>query len=214
MIRLDIFSDPICPWCYIGTNNLFKALEAENGEFFQIEWHPFQLNPNMPETGMDRRKYLEEKFGGQKAAIQAYLPVAEQAIAANLNFDFEAIKKTPNTLMAHCLIHWAKIEGCQKQIVDALFDAYFCKGRDIGNVQVLIEISEAIGMNPDLTKRLFDSSEDRSEIKERDMAARNMGVQAVPTFIVAGRHVVNGAQPIDLWKSVVKDLKEQIEIQS
>lgn len=212
MIKLDIFSDPVCPWCYIGFHNLFKVLNGKNEDIFSIEWHPFQLNPDMPKIGMDRRKYLEEKFGGKDAAIQAYLPIAEHASAAGLNFDFEAIQKTPNTLMAHCFTHWAKLEGCQTEVVKALFAAYFCQGRDIGDIKVLVDISAEIGMDPDATNHLLMSGADREEIKEKDMAAREMGVQAVPTFVVAGQHVVGGAQPIEMWQSVVKDIRSQLAV--
>ena len=112
MVKLDIISDPICPWCYIGKTLLDQALAQRPDHPFEIEWHPFQLNPDMPAEGMDRRDYLETKFGGKDGAIRAYAPVLERAEAAGLTIDFAAIKRTPNTLDAHRLLHWAGIEGC------------------------------------------------------------------------------------------------------
>ena len=214
MIRLDIFSDPICPWCFIGTHNLFAALSGVDRDLFSIEWHPFQLNPDMPEGGMDRRAYLETKFGGKEGAVQAYLPVVEHAKSAGLAINFEAITKTPNTLKALCLIHWAKLEGCQAEIVQALFEAYFYHGKDIGDTEILVNIAAEAGMDTDMVKRLFASGQDKLEIQERDASARDMGVRAVPSFIVAGQHVVSGSQSVEMWQSVVVDIQKQLEIQS
>lgn len=214
MIRLDIFSDPVCPWCFIGKHNLFTALSGVDEELFSIEWHPFQLNPNMPEGGMDRREYLETKFGGKEGAIQAYLPIVEHANATGLTINFEAITKTPNTLKAQCLINWAKLEGYQNELIQALFEAYFCHGKDIGDTAVLIDIAGECGMNADVVKRLFASGQDQLEMQERDASARAMGVRAVPTFIVAGQHVVSGAQSVEMWQSVIEDIQKQLESQS
>ena len=214
MIRLDIFSDPVCPWCFIGKHNLFTALSGVDEELFSIEWHPFQLNPNMPEGGMDRREYLETKFGGKEGAIQAYLPIVEHANATGLTINFEAITKTPNTLKAQCLINWAKLEGYQNELIQALFEAYFCHGKDIGDTAVLIDIADECGMNADVVKRLFASGQDQLEMQERDASARDMGVRAVPTFIVAGQHVVSGAQSVEMWQSVIEDIQKQLESQS
>ena len=214
MIRLDIFSDPICPWCFIGKHNLFAALSGVDKDLFSIEWHPFQLNPNMPEGGIDRRAYLKTKFGGKDGAVQAYLPVVEHAKSAGLAINFEAITKTPNTLKALCLIHWAKLEGCQAEIVQALFEAYFYHGKDIGDTVILVNIAAEAGMDTDMVKRLFASGQDKLEIQERDASARDMGVRAVPTFIVAGQHVVSGSQSVEMWQSVIEDIQKQLEIQS
>ena len=214
MIRLDIFSDPICPWCFIGKHNLFAALSGIDKDLFSIEWHPFQLNPDMPEVGMDRRAYLETKFGGKEGAVQAYLPVVEHAKSAGLAISFEAITKTPNTLKALCLIHWAKLEGCQAEIVQALFEAYFYHGKDIGDTEILVNIAAEARMDTDMVKRLFASGQDKLEIQERDASARDMGVRAVPTFIVAGQHVVSGAQSVEMWQSVIEDIQKQLKIQS
>ena len=131
MVKLDIMSDPICPWCYIGKTHLDRALAQRPDHPFLITWHPFQLNPEMPKEGVDRRAYLEGKFGGKEGAIKAYAPLVEHAEKAGLSINFEGIQKTPNTLDAHRLIHWAGIEGHQNAVVDALFTAYFVDGRDI-----------------------------------------------------------------------------------
>lgn len=207
MIQLDIFSDPICPWCYIGKANLDRALEAYPDHPFTIRWLPFMLNPEMPAAGMDRRDYLETKFGGNEAAVQAYLPVHQQAEKAGLTLNLDRIARTPSTIDAHRLIHWAGIEGRQTPIVAGLFRAYFVEGRDIGEAEVLADVADSHGMDASVVLRLLASDEDRREIVERDAAARGMGVTAVPTFIVGGKHAVPGAQPPELWARVIDELR-------
>lgn len=213
-VKLDILSDPICPWCYIGKTHLERALAAIPDHPFVIEWHPFQLNPDMPEGGMDRREYLERKFGGKDGAVRAYAPVVEHAQNAGLNINFEAMSRTPNTLDAHRLIHWAGIEGKQTQAVDALFRAYFVDGRDIGNHEVLGDIADSIGMDAAVVQKLLKTDADREDIAKRDTHSREMGVNSVPTFIVANKHAVPGAQPPELWEQVIREIMSQLETTS
>lgn len=210
-IKLDVLSDPICPWCYIGKTHLDRALAAEEDHPFVIEWHPFQLNPDMPEDGMDRREYLERKFGGKDGAIRVYGQIAQHAEDAGIEIDFAAIQKTPNTVNAHRLIHWPGIEGKQNEIVDALFSAYFKEGRDIGDIETLADIADNAGMDAAVVTRLLKSDEDKQSIRDRDVHSREMGVNSVPTFIVGSRHAVPGAQPPELWQKVIKELREQAE---
>ncbi|MEJ6388606.1 DsbA family oxidoreductase [Gymnodinialimonas ulvae] len=210
MIKLDILSDPICPWCYIGWSNLARAMEARPNHPFTIEWHPFQLNPGMAAEGMDRRAYLEGKFGGKENAVRAYAPVSEKAEEAGLKLNLEGITRTPNTLNAHRLIHWAGIEGRQTPAVLALFRAYFVDGRDIGDIPTLIDIAQSVGLDRDMIAKLYDGDADMQSIRDRDTHARSRGVQAVPTFIVASQHAVPGAQPPAQWEAIIDDLNAQL----
>ena len=210
-IKLDIMSDPICPWCYIGKAHLDRALASEPDHPFLIEWHPFQLNPDMPAEGMDRRAYLEGKFGGKEGAVKAYAPVVEHAKKAGLTINFEDMKRTPNTLDAHRLIHWAGIEGRQTAAVSALFKAYFVDARDIGDAEVLADIADGIEMDASVVRRLLASDSDAQDIRDRDDHSRKMGISSVPTFIVGGKHAVPGAQPPELWKQVLADLRQQTD---
>ncbi|MGB3245514.1 MAG: DsbA family oxidoreductase [Sulfitobacter sp.] len=205
-IKLDIMSDPICPWCYIGKAHLDRALTDHPNHPFAIEWHPFQLNPDMPAAGMGRRDYLEGKFGGKEAAVRAYAPVVEHAKAAGLKINFEAMQRTPNTLDAHRLIHWAGIEGRQTAAVSALFHAYFVDARDIGDAEVLADIADGIEMDAAVVTRLLASDVDSDDIRARDAHSRKMGINSVPTFIVGGQHAVPGAQPPELWAKVIADI--------
>ncbi len=209
VVKLDIMSDPICPWCYIGKSYLDRAMEQNPDHPFQIEWHPFQLNPDMPAEGMDRRAYLEGKFGGKEGAVKAYAPVVEHAKTAGLKIDFEAMKRTPNTLDAHRLIHWSGIEGRQTAAVSALFKAYFVEGRDIGDADTLADIADSIEMDAAVVRRLLASDADQQLIIDRDAHSRKMGISSVPTFIVAGKHAVPGAQPPELWSKVIAEMSAQ-----
>ncbi len=211
MVKLDIISDPICPWCYIGKTNLDRALEQVPDHPFVIEWHPFQLNPDMPVGGMDRRDYLETKFGGKEAAARAYAPVVEHAEKTGAKINFEAMKVTPNTINAHRLIHWAGIEHRQSFVVDLLFNAYFVDGRDIGRTDVLADIADTAEMDAAMVTRLLGTDEDASLIRDRDAHSRKMGVSSVPTFIVANQHAVPGAQPPEVWAGVIQEIMDQLE---
>ncbi len=206
MVKLDIISDPICPWCFIGKTHLDRALAQRPDHPFSIEWHPFQLNPDMPAEGMGRRAYLETKFGGKEAAYNAYQPIVEHAKAAGVEIEFDKIERTPNTLDAHRLIHWAGIEGRQIPVVSALFKAYFQEGRDIGNHEVLADIADGLGMDAALVLKLLASDADRDDIIARDKHSREMGVNSVPTFVVASQHAVPGAQGPDLWLKVIDEM--------
>ena len=214
MVKLDIMSDPICPWCYIGKAQLFRALERVGDHPFEIEWHPFQLNPEMPAGGMDRRTYLEAKFGGKEAAAKAYAPVVDQAERAGLTINLDRMERTPNTLDAHRLIHWAGIEGRQTFVVDLLFRAYFVDGRDIGDHEVLRDIADTAEMDAAVVGKLLETDADADDIRARDAHSREMGISAVPTFIVANQHAVPGAQPPDLWVKVIEEIKSQVDAEA
>jgi predicted DsbA family dithiol-disulfide isomerase len=209
MIRLDIFSDPVCPWCLIGKANLDRALESHPDHPFQIEWHPFQLNPGMTPEGVDKRGYLAARFGGEARLDQIHDQLREAARKSGVEMDPDTPKRIPNTLDAHRLIHWAGLEGRQTAVVSALFRAYWKEGRDIGDPQVLADIAAQSGMQRDVTLRLLQSDADADDIRARDTDARAKGVKAVPTFLIAQQYVVSGAQPPELWGQVIDDLVAQ-----
>ncbi|MBL9063962.1 DsbA family oxidoreductase [Tabrizicola sp.] len=206
MIRLDIFSDPVCPWCYVGKANLDRALATHPDHPFQIQWHPFQLNPDMPPEGVAKRAYLEEKFGGKARVDAVHDRLREVAKAAGVDMNPDKPQRMPNTLDAHRLIHWAGIEGRQSPVVTALMRAYWVEGRDIGDRATLADIAAENGMDRDATLRLLQSDADADDIQARDRDARHKGVTAVPTFLIAQQYVVSGAQPPETWEQVIAEL--------
>lgn len=211
MIRLDIISDVVCPWCYVGKAYLDRALEQRADHPFAIEWHPFQLNPEMPANGMDRRAYLEAKFGGKEGAVRAYVPLVEHATSAGVALNHDLIQTIPNSLDAHRLIHWAGLEGRQTPMVSALFRAYWTEGRDIGDPEVLADVAAGVGLDRAVMLRLLRGEGDRDAIRARDSHARSRGVTAVPTFIIAERHAVQGAQSTETWLKIIDEIIENMK---
>jgi predicted DsbA family dithiol-disulfide isomerase len=210
MIRLDIFSDPICPWCFIGKSNLDRALEGDAGHPFKVEWHPFQLNPDMVAEGVDRLEYLAARFGGMDKAVAMSKQVEEAAAGYGVVIDFSKVPRVPNTLDAHRLIHWAGLEGAQTPMVNAVLRAYWRESRDIGDRGVLADLAGEVGLDRAAMGRLLASEADRDTITARDAHARERGISAVPTFVIADQYVVSGAQPPEMWRNVMAELKAQL----
>lgn len=204
-MKLDIFSDPVCPWCFLGKANLDRALETHAGHPFEVEWHPFQLNPEMPAEGVDKRDYLSRRFGAAQleGIHQRFRDIAAKA---GVTMDPDTPKRIPNTLNAHRLIHWAGLEGRQTPMVSALMRAYWVQGRDIGDLEVLADVAAEAGLDRAAMARLLASDADRAEILARESHARQRGVNAVPTFVIANEYVLSGAQPPELWGQVIDEL--------
>jgi predicted DsbA family dithiol-disulfide isomerase len=206
MVRLDIISDPICPWCYIGKAQLDRAIAGSGANPFDMNWRIFQLNPDMPPEGMDRRRYLEAKFGGPERAREIYGRIEAAAAEAGIEMHFDLIKKTPNTMDAHRLIRWSRTTGNQSALVELLFRRYFVEGADISDHAVLLDAAEAVGMERDVVERLLAGDADLDLLREEEDAARRMGVSGVPCFVVGGRYVLQGAQPAETWAQVIREL--------
>jgi len=206
MTTIDIISDPICPWCYIGKTRFEAALAQRPDHGLNISWKPFQLNPTMPDEGMDRREYLERKFGGPQGAQQVYSDIVKTAESNGLFIDIDRIKRTPNTINAHRLIHWAGAEGAQNDVVAALFIAYFQEGKDISDPEILADIGGKAGMDRAVLSRLLASDADKAETRAADEKARQMGVQGVPTFLIDGQYVVTGARDTAFWIDLIDEI--------
>ncbi|MEM8789178.1 MAG: DsbA family oxidoreductase [Pseudomonadota bacterium] len=210
-MTLDIISDPICPWCYIGKTKLDAALAQRPGHPFDIAWRPFQLNPDMARAGMDRRAYLEAKFGGKDGAAQVYGRIEDTARAAGLDVDFARIDHTPNTIDAHRALRWAYDEGRQGALADILFDRYFRRGEDIGDADILADAAAEAGLDRALFARLLAGEADRDTVAAEDSRAREMGVQGVPTFLIGGKYVVTGAQDVETWIKIIDEISDKTE---
>ena len=206
MLTLDIFSDPVCPWCYIGKTHLDRALESRADHPFIVAWHPFQLNPDMPLGGVPLAPYMEQKFGGPDKAKAAFAHVEQAAKDAGISIDMTRVPRAPNTFNAHRLIHWAGLEGRQTAVVAALFRAYWVQSRDIGDVETLAAIAGEAGLDAAMIARLLASDADEEALLTREDHARARGVRAVPTFIIANQYVLSGAQPPSMWTQVIEDL--------
>lgn len=202
-MRIDIVSDIICPWCYIGKRRFERALACGPAPV-EISWRPFQLNPEMPHDGMERSAYLALKFGGAERADDLYAPIREAGDAEGIAFAFERIRRTPNTLLSHRLIRHAGDYGRQDAVVEGLFAAYFVDGRDVGAIGELAAIAAAAGLDRASTASYLASDTDLEAVAAEDARARRMGIQGVPCFIIERRIMVSGAQSPDVFQRAFK----------
>jgi predicted DsbA family dithiol-disulfide isomerase len=195
--RIDVISDSICPWCYIGKRNLEGALKILAGEklHFAMMWHPFQLNPDMPAEGVERKAYREAKFGGPEKARAIDERITATAATVGLEFHLDRLTRTPNTVNSHRLIRMAGQKGVQDAVVESLFKAYFCDGADIGDPEILAGVGGAGGLDPDAVFKMLKGEEHRREVLSGDQMARNAGIQGVPSFALQGHVLFSGAQP-------------------
>lgn len=193
-MRIDIFSDVICPWCFIGKKRLEKALALRPLPDLQIHWRAFQLNPGMPAEGMDRQAYLAAKFGGPDSAQRIYDTVGAAGRRSGVAFAFDKITRTPNTVAAHRLVRFAERFGRQDAMVEGLFQAYFLQGRNLSDLDALAEIAAVAGLDRAAVRGYLDSDEDTETVLAEDAYARKLGIGGVPCFIVDGRYALSGAQ--------------------
>ncbi|RMD61364.1 MAG: DsbA family oxidoreductase [Alphaproteobacteria bacterium] len=192
---LDIFSDTICPWCFIGKRRLERALRERPQPGLHIRWRAFQLNPDMPPEGMDRQRYLELKFGGAANAKAVYDQVRAAGESEGIPFAFERIARTPNTVDSHRLIRFAERLGRQDDVVEALFTAYFLNGKDIGDRDVLTTVAASAGLNADEVHAFLASDAEVEGVRAEDATARRAGINGVPCFVFNGAYALAGAHP-------------------
>lgn len=203
-LSIEVYSDVVCPWCYIGKRRLERALDmAPEGHSAQVIWRPFQLNPTMPQAGLDRRVYLEAKFGGPGAMKAIQDRVAAAGTSAGLDFAFDRMERTPNTLNAHRLIWFARQEGRQDDVVEALFYGYFTEGLDIGRVDTLVSIAIEAGLDGDQVTRRLQGEEGIDAVRREEARGHQLGIRGVPYFILNGTNTVSGAQPVETFVSEI-----------
>jgi predicted DsbA family dithiol-disulfide isomerase len=193
-LTVDVISDVICPWCFIGKRRLEKAIAAQQHEV-RVRWLPFQLNPTMPKEGISRREYRTRKFGSWERSLELDAKMVAVGKEEGVHFALEKIERTPNTLNAHRLIWLADKEGNQDAVVEALFRAYFNDGRDITKSQALIDVVAEAGLDRSRAEGVLNSDDGLEAIKESDVLARRFRVEGVPFFIINGKITLGGAQP-------------------
>lgn len=201
-LTVDIVSDVVCPWCYIGKRHVEKALaswQAANPDgTVAVRWHPFQLNPDLPPDGTDRKAYLEAKFGGPERAKEIYARVGAAGHSAGLNLNFDGILKQPNTLAAHALIAYAQSVDDGRHgdaVAERLFSAYFVNGEFIGDVDVLVAIAVECGLDAEATRAVLTEPATLEQIAAQDASVRQQGITGVPFFVFNQKIALSGAQP-------------------
>lgn len=203
-MKITIFLDTICGWCYIGHNRLFKALAEFKDKKFEVHYAPFLLNPNMPLLGMKRSDYLEKKFGSVDNAQPMYDRMTEQAALEDLNFNLNKIKITPSTILSHILIDLSKGLKEQKLIVENIFRNYFIDGHDIGNVENLIAIGVKNGLNKQKIEKTFETKKNIDDILNKNQSAHSLGISGVPVIALNDKIVIQGAESTELIISKIK----------
>ena len=208
-IVIDIVSDVVCPWCYLGKARLELAIaEVQDEVGVEINWRPYQLNPDYPAEGVDQKSALAAKLGGQDNVDRAHAMLTDFGKQVGINFNFDAIRVGPNTMDAHRLLLWAHSEGreVQNRVVNALFKANFEDGRNVGDHGVLIDIAEQSGLNRDVIARLLESDADKDTVRSEISAAQQMGVSGVPFMIFDQQYAISGAQTPDVLAGALRDI--------
>ncbi|WP_083660189.1 DsbA family oxidoreductase [Acuticoccus yangtzensis] len=205
-VHIDIVSDVMCPWCYIGKRRLEKALATLDDVTVRVSWRPFQLDPTLPADGKDRAQYLNEKFGGPDRAAEIYARITAAGAEEEIPFAFDKITRSPNTLNAHRVIRWAGIEGLQDAVVERLFQLYFIEGADLTDPAVLEGAAAEAGMDPAMVARLLATDADLAETEAEIVHAQAIGVQGVPCFIIENKYAVSGAQPADVLATAIRQV--------
>ena len=209
-MQIDIYSDVVCPWCYIGKRRLERALDQLNGAAqARITWRPFQLNPTMPKDGMDRTTYLEAKFGSLDAFHQMEEHVLAAGAAERILFAFEKVARTPNTFMAHRLIWYAEQQGRQDAVVESLFRGYFTEGADIGSGPVLTQLAGHAGLDDSAVESFLQREQGTTEVKAEEATGHRLGIRGVPYFVINGSISISGAQPPDIFVSAIRQAKKE-----
>lgn len=208
-LTIDVVSDVMCPWCFIGKRRLFRALELVPEIETEIRWRPFQLDATIPPEGMDRQEYLDRKFGPD-GSREVYTRIQEAGEAEGIPFAFDRIRVSPNTLNAHRLIRWAGSNGHQDAVVERLFELYFVEGENVGDTDVLVSAARDGGMDADLVEELLGTEADRDLVEREITLAHELGIEGVPAFLFDSRYAVMGAQDSNLLaQAMVRVLQER-----
>lgn len=205
-ISVDVISDVICPWCYIGKRRLEKAIAAADVQV-SVRWHPFQLNPQMPKEGISRREYRTRKFGSWERSMELDAKVVTVGESEGIQFVFDKIVRSPNTVDAHRLIWFADQHGCQDAVVETLFHAYFTEGRDIGDRQTLIDVGDEAGLDRQAVESMLDSDEGLDAIANAREMSQQHGVDGVPFFIINQKLTLAGAQDSETFVEAFKKVQ-------
>ena len=206
-LDIDIISDIVCPWCYLGQRRLGLALESLAGEIAaNVTWKPYQLEPSAPPEGYDAFDYLARKIGGAERVRQSHEMLTALGAEIGLPFAFEKVTRLPNTLNAHRLLYWAGTAGTgiQDKVAHALFTANFVEGRNVGDHAVLAEIASACGMHGEDVGRRLASDEDRDTVRQEIANAQRLGVSGVPFFVIDGKYAISGAQGVDVFSDALR----------
>lgn len=207
-MRVDFIFDTICPWCYVGKRRLERALAQRPDARVAVNWRPFLLNPDLPLDGIDRADYLDRKFGGAARIQRIHGAVAQVGKEEGIEFAFDRITRTPNTLHSHRLIRFAAQHGRDAEVVEALYQAYFCSGRDIGLIGELVAIATELGLNGAEIEAYLMSDADIVTVMNENARAHRLGVNGVPCLVLDEKYAMAGAQEADILLRLIDIARE------
>ncbi|WP_338144477.1 DsbA family oxidoreductase [Neoroseomonas marina] len=202
-LQIEVVFDLVCPWCYLGTRRLRRALRARPDIVADILWRPFLLNPDIPAAGLPRQDFLTRKFGGEERARRLHATISELGRAEGVPFRFDRILRMPSSLDAHRLVRYAAREGQADQMVEALFHGYFAEGLDLGHIDSLVRIATRVGLEHGAVHRFLDSGAEADAVHAENLRAHRLGINGVPCFVVAGRHAIAGAQEPEVIERLI-----------
>lgn len=206
-IKIDVVSDVVCPWCYIGKRRLEKAVnELSSAYDFDIEYHPFELNPTTPESGFNQREYLTKKFGGEDQYAEITNRVKDAAAEEGLDFDFSKQPISPNTRKAHSLIQFAREEGKQLEVKEAFMKAYFTDGVDLSKKDNLIDVAVKAGLDKEKVEKVLDDENAPIQIALAEQELSKLGISGVPFYIINNKHGISGAQPKETFMKAFQEI--------
>ncbi|MBX3597178.1 MAG: DsbA family protein [Rhizobiaceae bacterium] len=210
-IQIDVVSDVVCPWCFVGKRRLESALAAAPEIEATVRWRPYQLDPTIPQEGLDRRDYMISKFGSEDRIKQIHANIVSLGAAEGISFDFDAIKMAPNTLDAHRVIRWAASNGSevQNRLVNILFSAYFEQGQNIGDRTILLEAAQLAGMDVSVVETLLPSDADIEAVQTEIATASRMGITGVPCFLLENKYAVMGAQDASVLTDAIRQVAQE-----
>lgn len=202
-LQIEVVFDLVCPWCYLGTRRLRRALRARPDILADIVWRPFLLNPDIPAGGLPRHEFLTRKFGGEERARRLHATITELGHAEGVPFRFERILRMPSSLDAHRLVRFAAREGLAQAMVDTLFHAHFAEGADLGHIDTLVQLAGRVGLDAIGVHRFLDSGAEADAVHAENLRAHRLGINGVPCFVIAGRHAIAGAQEPEVLERLI-----------
>ncbi len=209
-LQIEIFSDVVCPWCFIGKRRLDRVLDAPLGEDVELRWRPYQLHPRLPPEGMDRDEYLTMRYGERADRGRVPERIRDEAALEGIELRFDLMRRLPNTLKAHRLLEFAHDQGRQHELADALFVAYFCTGQDVGDDNTLIDVAASVGLDRDASAAFLASDAATAEVETQLARAPDLGVSGVPGYYLANAFLLPGAQTAEVMTQIIERVKTKL----
>jgi len=210
LMQIEIFSDVVCPWCFIGKRRLDAVLATEVGQGIQVTWRPYQLYPQLPQQGLPRDEFMKARFGADASPADIYQRILAEAATLDLALDFARIRVAPNTLRAHRLMSWAEPSGRQHELAEVLFRCYFQQGRDVGDPAELALAAGEAGLDADAAAELLRGHDELDKVRAELALGEAVGVTGVPFFVMAGKFAIPGAQPQEVMAQLISRARQRL----